>query len=197
MKEASARRLVDLISLEEQLRMEETELNSESIGAFLGSTGDSIRKDLSQLKQKSSGHYNRRDLKEEITQGLGLVLPVSTCLVGLGFQGRQILEWLPHWKAVKLKVLFDTKINRLERLDTSIPSFPAWEIPEYLPGKGIEAAILATSPEEAEKNGMRLIKGGVTSILNLSGYYLPPSKGVRIKNMNMLTELLYLLANKD
>lgn len=195
LKEASVHRLVDLISLEDQLRAEEMELSSELLGEYLGSTGDSIRKDLSQLKRsKGRGHYNQRNLKDEITKGLGLNLPVSACLVGLGHQGRQILDLIPRWETVKLQVLFDTRINRLERLETSIPSFPAWEIPEYLPGKGITTAILATEPEETEKNGDRLIKGGISYILNLSGYYLSPVEGVRIKNMNILTELLNLLA---
>jgi len=186
--------LIDLLSLELQLREEELPLTSENLGAYLGTSGDSIRKDLSTLIGSSSRkHYEKRNLQEDLEKGLGLEKVVPICLVGLGYMGQQVLQWSQTWSRAELKVLFDTRINRLERMDQPIPAFPAWEIPDYLPGKKIGTAILATDPEEAEKNADRLMKGGIKTILNLSGYYLmSPQRDIRIKNLNILSELLAL-----
>lgn len=191
------RRLIHLISLEEQFQQEERPLKSEDLGDYLNATGDSIRKDLSlglKGEEKSRSHYGSRNLSREIRDSLGLTEPLRLTLVGLGNLGVYLLEQIPRWKGVSLEVIFDSKMNRLERLDQGIPSFPAWEIPEMLSTYRVTTAILASDAEETEKNAARLIDGGIRSILNLSGYYLNTRMGAEILNVNLLTELLTLSA---
>jgi NADH/NAD ratio-sensing transcriptional regulator Rex len=178
------------------LKDENIPVTSETLGSYLGTSGDSIRRDIGCLIPKEGkGHYEKRPLAEEIAQAFGFEEPLKICLVGLGILGQYMLQTMDQWDHAKIVLLFDTKINRLERLDQSIPAFPAWEIPEILPSRGIKTAVLATEAEEAEKNASRLFSGGVKYLLNLTGYYLrSPHGGIRIKNINLLSELLCLKA---
>lgn len=194
MKDSTLRRLTQLIGLDKQLKEEENPSTSQLLGEYLRTSGNSIRQDLHQLNpggDKKS--YGNKDLGSSIRRGLRLTKPLRTCLIGLDYLGQHMMEQMPSWPEIELTIIFDTKVNRLERMDSSIPAYPAWEIPERLNPESVDLAILATSGEEAEKNAQRLEKAGVSAVLNLSGYYLNPAQwDMDIENVNLLAEMLYL-----
>ncbi|MDC7221189.1 MAG: winged-helix domain-containing protein [Spirochaetales bacterium] len=188
-------RLTELLTLLPQLEEEEETLNSRLIGRYLNATPDSVRKDISRLNREGrSGAYEGKDLSEGIRELLGLEGKKKVCLAGLGSLGLHIMELLENSEHVELVAAFDSKMNRVERTDATVELFPAWEIPEITARYGVEAGIIATEPEDAEKTLNRMSEGGVRGILNLSGWYLPrDEEGPSIKNVNIGAMLLELL----
>ena len=191
-------RLTELLTLLPQLEEEEENLNSRLIGRYLNTTADSIRKDISRLGRTGrSGLYRSDELSRDIRCNLGLNTPVKAGLAGLGPLGLHLTELLIQSDDIELSAAFDGKMNRMERLDVPVDLYPAWEMEEILPRRGIVLGIITTEPEETEKAYLRMVRGGVKAVLNLSGYYLPrEEEGPIIKNVNigaMLLELLCLI----
>ena len=188
-------RLTELLTLLPQLEEEEENLNSRLIGQYLDTTADSIRKDISRLGRKGrNGSYRAEELSGDIRRNLGLEAPVKAGLAGLGPLGLHVADLLSLSDDVLLAAAFDGNMNRLERLDISVDLYPAWEMEEIIPRLGIGMGIIATDPEDAEKAYLRMERGGVKAILNLSGYYLPGNGGEPVlKNVNIGAMLLELL----
>ncbi|MDC7222563.1 MAG: winged-helix domain-containing protein [Spirochaetales bacterium] len=192
-------RLTELLSLLPQLKEEEETLSSRLIGRYLNTTAESIRKDISRLdRQGRTGGYDPADLARGIRDFLGLGRKRKLCLAGLGPLGLHMMELLAQSEDMELVAAFDGKLNRVERLDAPVELFPAWEMPEIVARYGIEAGIIATGPEEADKAFQRMCEGGVRAILNLSGRFLPrESEGPIVKNVNIGTLLLELLCRME
>ncbi|MBN2626526.1 MAG: hypothetical protein JXA95_07665 [Spirochaetales bacterium] len=188
-------RLTELLTLLPQLEEEEENLNSRLIGRYLGTSADSIRKDISRLDRGDrNGSYRADKLADDIRASLGLDREVRACLAGLGPLGLHLMEYFSESDDVALTAAFDGKLNRMERLDVPVKLYPAWEMEEIIPRLQIGLGIIATEPEEARKTYRRMVRGGIKAVLNLSGYYIPrEKKGPAVKNVNIGAMLLELL----
>lgn len=193
MENPALSRLTELLSLLPQLEREEEELNSQLIGSFLGTTGDSVRKDISRINRTGRG-YQGEGLIDDVRSHLGLDEKIPLCLAGLTFMGIHLMDILYQSNDVDLKAAFDGKTNRIERLDAPVKLYPSWELEEMIEREKIVLGVITTEPEEAEKTAMRMRKGGIKAILNLSGYYLPHRpQGPLIKNINIGASILELI----
>jgi len=171
----------------------ETSGTSQEMGSLLGVPAHTVRKDLSYLPDKPAtpGAYQLQELREIIGRALKLEEKQQACIVGLGDLGQAILNF-PNLlgEGYHLAAGFDTNINRLEILKTPLPLYPAYEIPDILPAKGIKLGILAVDAPNVDKTLERLIQGGIKGILNLSPRILPDQvEQVEIRNIFLAGEL--------
>lgn len=187
-------RLAALFTVLKTLENQEQENTSSSeLGGLLGVPSHRVRKDLSLISgiQSYSGGYNISSLREYLGEILNLKALQKACIVGLGPLGEAITNYPALLgEEYELAAGFDTNINRLEILTTSIPLFPAYDIPEILPEKKITLGILAVPPKDVEKSVQRLLEGGAKGILNLSPVFLPEKIGdTSIQNIFLAGEL--------
>jgi len=186
-------------------------LSSTDLGRLLGEEPHTVRKDLSIMKNLRDGGeagrrlaeagsergYDAGRLKEALRVGLGLDKPRTACLVGLGSLGSAILHRMTEEDgAYTLAAAFDSSVNRLELIETSVPLFHSREIVQVVKRKCIDLGIIAVPVAAAQDTANRLISGGVRGIVNFAPIALSPgATGVFIRNVSLAGELHALSAH--
>jgi redox-sensing transcriptional repressor len=173
-------------------------VSSTELGKQAGVPSHTIRKDINffgEIGNTGSGYEVTR-LKDHIAQNLGFGPAKKACVVGLGRLGFAIIQTpvLAHGEFA-IVAGFDSNINKLETIKTSIGLFPSYDIPEMVGKMGIELGIIAVSPEGAQEAADRLVDGGVRGIVNFtSAVITPKTNGVRIRQVDLANELRILSA---
>ncbi len=138
-------------------------VTSRDLARWAGTTPDTIRKDLSGSGPGAPGAaYEVQELKQRLNQLCPVPPARKTVLVGLGELGLALAE---NWAFL---AGFDGRPNRLETVELPFPLFPTTEIVPVCLRMGIETAVLALGPLEAQKVAERLIQGGVKELINYS-----------------------------
>jgi redox-sensing transcriptional repressor len=171
---------------------------SSKIGERLGATAFTVRKDISFLGElgRSGTAYDVQRLKSHVARGLGLDRPYRACVVGLGRLGTALLEYERFAEAqCHIVAGFDSSINRLETIRTSVKVHPAYEIAEVAKREGIELGIIAVPASAAQSVTDALVQGGVRAILNFAPTLVRPAAGdVILRNVDLMNELRILSA---
>ena len=168
---------------------------SEEISEMTGISALTLRKDISLLGQTTGGRgYRLRDLKSMIETQLIEGQTVKACLAGLGELGLTFLgQRRVLTPAVDIIAGFEGNTNRLERLNLSIPLYPAYDIEEVVQEKGIRLAVLTVCQDDVNKTVQRLVRGGIKGILNCTPSLLEsPAPGVVIRHLDLMSELKLL-----
>ena len=176
-------------------------LSSSELASRTGLPPHTIRKDISYLGEIGSTGmgYDIQRLKNHIFSRLGLAKKVKVCIVGLGRLGLSILE-SPMLADDEFTVAagFDSNINKLETLRTSVPVFPSHEITDVVRRIGIQLGIIAVTPENAQNVADRLVEGGVEGIVNFAPVVINPGTGsCIIRNIDLAGELRILSALRE
>lgn len=176
----------------------ETFISSQDIGIRLGVGSHSIRKDIGYLgKAGTSGTgYDIAIIKTGIEETLGLAQERNACIIGLGALGNVIMNYqdlpVPSFKIV---AGFDSNINKIETIQSTIPVYPTYEIEAVVRRNAIQLAVVTEQDRNIEKIMERLIEGGITGIINFTPIILsPPVKFVYIRNINIKTEFMIMSA---
>jgi redox-sensing transcriptional repressor len=198
---ATIERLSTIYSLLEQIILNGdngisvSHISSNRIGELIGVAPHTIRKDinfLGDVGQLGKG-YALKDLRALIGNKLGLQKR-KAAIVGLGKLGMTLMEYKRFFSAgVEIVAGFDSDINRIDTLKTSIPLFASREITEIVKQKEIELALLTCSPEAAKVCFERLEKGGIKAIVNFTPSILLSDK-IHIKNYDLVLESTILSA---
>ena len=186
-------------------------LSSKDLGLLLGEEPHTVRKDISILKTLRDGGrmeslvaeagsergYAPDRLREALRIGLGLERTVSACLVGLGRLGSAILHRMTEEDGIYgLAAAFDSSVNRLELLQTSVPLFHSREIVRVVKERNIEIGIIAVPEAAAQDTANRLMSGGVRGIVNFAPVVLQAAAtGVLVRNVSLTGELHALSAH--
>ena len=199
LSEPTIERLCRIYTLAEKMSREGImSVTSKVMEKKTGIPSHTIRKDLSMIGTAGSTRsgYAMASLKNLISTALLFNVPRKACIAGLSMPGLSMLD-NPETRDFGFEVLagFDSSINRIEMVETSIPLFPSYEITEKVREMGIEIAVLAVPPYSAEKTAASLIEGGVTGIINFSPVILSFEKrGIIVKNIYLPEELRILSA---
>ncbi len=191
--EPTVERLVQLSRL--LLDCPENQITSAEIERRAGWASHTVRKDISYLPgELSSGlGYKVQALKAAIDERLGLTIQRRCCVVGLGRLGSAYLNFSGfELEGFKLVAGFDSNINRLEILQSRIPLYPAFKIPEVVQRFAIELAILCVPAAQAQAVSDILVKAGVKGLINFAPVALSTKAAVR--NVYIVDELRYLSA---
>jgi redox-sensing transcriptional repressor len=197
--EPTLKRLCKVYSILTELEKSGFErISSRDLGTKIGVPSHSIRKDMTYInwKGKTGSGYNLTELKESISDALGLNRERKACIVGIGKLGKALMKF-PDFYAGNFSIVagFDSSINKIETFKTDVPLYPAYQIPEVVRRESIELAIIAVQGKAAEDVAETLVQSGIRGIINFSQMLLSSRiKDVHITNIDIITEFRYLSA---
>lgn len=168
-------------------------ITSVQISEITGWKDSLIRHDLWLLgynKGVSNG-YLKDDLQEAISLALGFESKeVNCCIVGLNRLGAALLdEATTEGSVFKIKAGFDSNVNRVEILRSTFPLYPATEMNWVIKKEDIKLAILTVADKDAQSMCDRLVKAGITGIVNMTNSVLRVPENVKLENLSILNSL--------
>lgn len=185
-----------LRQLEERPQLRVT---SRELGALTGQMPTTVRKDIHFVGYNGSvgARYDVRELRQTIAVRLGFTEAKEACIVGLGALGSALLNHFAASQEPDLQIVagFDSNVNRLETIRTTIELYPAYRIEEIIARKKIALAIIAVPATSAQEVVDRCCAGGVSGILNFSPVRVVlKRKDVSLRSFDMTSELRILSA---
>lgn len=189
--EVTRKRMLILQNLLQNWQSEK--ITSVQISEITGWKDSLIRHDLWLLgynKGVSNG-YLKDDLQAAIGQALGFESEeVNCCIVGLNRLGAALLDDATTEGSVfKIKAGFDSNVNRVEILRSTFPLYPATEMSWVIKKENIRLAILTVADKDAQTMCDRLVKAGITGIVNMTNSVLRVPENVRLENLSILNSL--------
>ena len=181
-----------LIELESVLKAwQKTKITSADISALTGWKDSLIRHDfwLAGLGGDGvSNGYVTANLLEAVQKAN--TESVNVCIAGLGRLGAALLdETLFEGSGFVIKAGFDSNVNRVEILRSTFPLYPAGDMNWVIKQEHITKAILAVADKDAQSMCDRLIKAGVSGIVNMTGRILKVPEGIKVENVSVITAL--------
>ena len=145
-------------------------VTSRDLARWVGTTPDTIRKDLSSLGGGTPGAaYEVVALADRLKNQCPPPPLRKTALAGLGALGLALAgDQGGGGSPWSFSVGFDGRPNRLETVELPFPLHPTTEIIPVCLRLGIETAVLAVGALEAQKVAERFIQGGVRELINYS-----------------------------
>ena len=189
--EVTRKRMLTLLNLLQSWQSEK--ITSVQISEITGWKDSLIRHDLWLLgynKGVSNG-YLKDDLQEAIGQALGFESEqINCCIAGLNRLGAALLdEGTTEGSVFKIKAGFDSNVNRVEILRSTFPLYPATEMSWVIKKENIRLAILTVADKDAQAMCDRLVKAGVTGIVNMTRAVLKVPDGVKVENVSVVNAL--------
>jgi redox-sensing transcriptional repressor len=173
-------------------------ISSTDLGKKIGVGAHNIRKDIAFLGISSSSGigYEVKTLKQLVSEKFEFNTEKRACIVGLGRLGTAIMERKDLCGGeFRIVAGFDSNVNRLETMKTSIPLYPAYSISEIVNRMRIELAVIAVPAAGTQDVAQKLADGGIKGILNLTPVIIRlKRKEIIIKNMDISGELRVLSA---
>lgn len=189
--EVTRKRMLILQNLLQSWQSEK--ITSVQISEITGWKDSLIRHDLWLLGYNKgiSNGYRKDDLQEAISLALGFESKeVNCCIVGLNRLGAALLDDATTEGSVfKIKAGFDSNVNRVEILRSTFPLYPATEMNYVIKQENISLAILTVADKDAQSMCDRLVKAGVTGIVNMTRAVLKVPDSVKIENLSVLNAL--------
>ena len=189
--EATRKRMLTLQNLLQGWPL--AKITSVQISEITGWKDSLIRHDLWLLGYNKgiSNGYLKDDLQEAISLALGFESSeVNCCIVGLNRLGAALLDDATTEGSVyKIKAGFDSNVNRVEILRSSFPLYPASEMSWIIKQEGIKLAILTVDAKDAQSMCDRLVKAGITGIVNMTRTVLKVPDSVKVENISVVNAL--------
>ena len=183
-----------MLILQNLLQSWQTEkITSVQISEITGWKDSLIRHDLWLLGYNKgiSNGYLKDDLQEAISLALGFESKeVNCCILGLNRLGAALLDDATTEGSVfKIKAGFDSNVNRVEILRSTFPLYPATEMSWVIKKENIRLAILTVADKDAQVMCDRLVKAGITGIVNMTNSVLRVPENVKLENLSILNSL--------
>ena len=199
MSDVSKKRLLILEKILSQ--SEKTRITSVEISALTGWGEATIRRDISNLELHKgvSNGYEVSLLRAAICQAFQIdgvkAEKHRCCIVGLGKLGEALLE-SSTFKGSPFELVagFDTNVNKIEIMKSSIPLFATLDLESKIRSLKIEYAVLAVPDEKAQFMADRLASYGIKGIVNYTNIILHLSKDVQVENVNTAFILTGMIA---
>ncbi len=171
-------------------------ISSRILGSQLGSTADSIRKEINYLGEVGDvgSGYDVAKLAGRISDVCGFEKRRTVAIAGLGKVGSALLE-NPEFENAGFDIVagFDSNTNILETLTSKVPLYPASELTDWVKKLNIEIGIIAVPPSAAADCAARFVAGGVSGLVNFSSTTVAVAqKGIIVRNLDMICELRFI-----
>jgi redox-sensing transcriptional repressor len=194
--EATVARLpVYLQLLVEQAELGIDSISSDGLAELAGVNAAKVRKDLSYL-----GSYGTRGVGYEvdylvfqIRRELGLEHEWPVVIVGAGNLG-QALAGYGGFNERGFPVAGSVEIApaKLDAVVGGVRFRPLSDLAQIVSSKGVSIGVVATPPGAAQDAADKLVKVGVTSILNFAPVVLSVPAGVTVRKVDLAVELQIL-----
>jgi len=179
-----------------------TRISSRELSERMGLTASQIRQDLNcfgGFGQQGYG-YNIDILQSEIARILGLDVPKSTILIGMGNLGRAVTMHINfESKGFRIVGLFDSKESLVGQVVKNLPIRSTSSLDEFCRENRPQVAILCIPKSAAEEISEQLVSLGIKGFWNFSHYDLSLRyKDIMVENVHFgdsLMTLSYRLSN--
>lgn len=193
--EATVSRLpVYLRSLGDLPATQET-CSSEQLASIAGVNSAQVRKDLSHLGTHGTRGvgYNVAELRAQLRQALGLTQGYSVALIGAGNLGTALANYggFEAW-GFQVNAVLDADGEKVGRIVGGRAIEKLEDLEDIVKERGISIAIIATPAAAAQDVADRVVRAGITSILNFAPSVLQVPVGVAVRRVDLSTELQIL-----
>jgi redox-sensing transcriptional repressor len=170
-------------------------VSSEGLATAAGVNSAKLRKDLSHL-----GSYGTRGvgydvmlLVRQIEHVLGLTQSRAVALVGIGNLGHALAGYDGFGnRGFRIAALFDADEARVGERINGLVVRHVDELARVVKEESIAIAVIATPARAAQQVADRLVRAGVTSILNFAPCVLAVPDGVDVRKVDLAVELQIL-----
>ena len=170
-------------------------ISSEGLAELAGVNAAKVRKDLSYL-----GSYGTRGVGYEvdylvyqIRRELGLDHDWPVVIVGAGNLGQALAGYGGFTdRGFPVAGIVDIDHDKVDTLVGGARVRPLDELPQIVAAKNVSIGVIATPPAAAQDAADRLVKAGVTSILNFAPVVLSVPVGITIRKVDLAVELQIL-----
>ena len=155
----------------------------------------SFKKDTFMLSKKESNvAYTSDSSTAVVGSGSAEGIFKKVCIAGLGRLGASLLDQNLFDNSIfEICAGFDSNVNRVEILRSSFPLYPASEMDFVIKREKINFAILTVADKDAQTMANRLIKAGISGIVNMTNVLLKVPQNVKVENLSIITALNLLL----
>ncbi len=155
----------------------------------------SFKKDTFMLSKKESNvAYTSDSSTAVVGSGSAEGILKKVCIAGLGRLGASLLDQNLFDNSVfEICAGFDSNVNRVEILRSTFPLYPASEMDFVIKREKINFAILTVADKDAQSMANRLIKAGISGIVNMTNVLLKVPQNVKVENLSIITALNLLL----
>jgi redox-sensing transcriptional repressor len=194
--EATVARLpVYLQILVEQAELGIDNISSDGLAELAGVNAAKVRKDLSYL-----GSYGTRGVGYEvdylvyqIRRELGLDHEWPVVIVGAGNLGQALAGYGGfNERGFPVAGIVDIDPAKVDTVVGGARVRPLADLAQIVASKGVSIGVVATPPAAAQDAADRLVKVGVTSILNFAPVVLSVPAGVTVRKVDLAVELQIL-----
>lgn len=166
--------------------------SSRGLGSRLRMTPAQIRKDLSFFGKfgRQGRGYNVSRLHSELQQILGLDKKWLMALVGVGRLGRAILDYKGFTpEGFKIVAAFENDPNLIGKKVSGVLIEDIAELETSLKDKKVDIAIVAVPSSDAQMVIDKLVKSGISAILNYAPICISVPRGVRLQGIDPVLAL--------
>jgi redox-sensing transcriptional repressor len=194
--EATVARLpVYLQLLVEQAELGIDSISSDGLAELAGVNAAKVRKDLSYL-----GSYGTRGVGYEvdylvyqIRRELGLEHEWPVVIVGAGNLGQALAGYGGfNERGFPVAGIVDIDPAKLDAVVGGVRVRPLSDLAQIVSSKGVSIGVVATPPGAAQDAADKLVKVGVTSILNFAPVVLSVPAGITVRKVDLAVELQIL-----
>lgn len=181
----------------------QTTTSSHELGQRLGISSAQIRKDLSHFGEfgKQGTGYHIRYLIEQLRAILHLEREWPVAIVGAGYLGHALAHYQGFLeRGFRITHIFDVNPGRQGEIMGNLTVQHTDDLDETIAAEGIRLAIIAVPAQSAQATADRLIKAGVTAILNYAPINLsvPPHVQVRYSDpLVLMQQMSYYLGRAE
>lgn len=170
-------------------------ISSEGLADLAGVNAAKVRKDLSYL-----GSYGTRGVGYEvdylvyqIRRELGLDHDWPVVIVGAGNLGQALAGYGGfNERGFPVAGIVDIDPGKVDAVVGGVRVRPLAELSQIVAARNVSIGVVATPPSAAQDAADRLVKAGVTSILNFAPVVLSVPVGITVRKVDLAVELQIL-----
>lgn len=167
-------------------------ISSQELAYHLGLNSAQVRKDLAYFGQfgvPGFGYYVS-DLRANLKRILRTDRELRVALVGVGNLGSALMSYGGFQRqGYKITLAFDSDPRKAGQVREGVRIYSTNELERRLREAGVDIAILAVPPEAAQELTDRLVKAGVTGLLNFVPRRLIVPENVKVHYVDLAIEL--------
>ena len=170
-------------------------VSSEELAVEAGVNSAKLRKDLSHLGSYGTRGvgYDCQYLVYQISRELGLAEDWRVAIVGIGNLGHALANYGGFAsRGVSVVALLDNDPDVVGENVAGLTVVPVTDLEQVVSERGVSIGVIATPGPAAQDVCDRLVRGGVTSILNFAPTVLQVPDDVIVRRVDLSTELQIL-----
>lgn len=170
-------------------------VSSRALAEQLGVGDAQLRRDLSYLRLlgKPGRGYDVRHLEEGITRALGLDRRWPLAIVGYGSLGTALSRYEGYARDnFEVAAIFEVDPAKVGKKVRSVTVSHIDDAPRVIAEAGIELAVIAVPPSDAQGAVDAMVAAGVTALLNFAPVAVTAPPGVIVRQVDISAELQIL-----